>query len=129
MIWVRRWRSISFWTKLLGTDSSAKPSAIVRGLTSVNQARCWGVSGGVVGSAAGSSGPSGLSPLSSATTVFHTAANGAPGSAVNDENPLFSSVEGRQTKTMTSCPHSYPQVWTGQRLASLSLGVSLWTEI
>lgn len=42
----RRCRSISFCTKLEGTESSAKPSAMVSGLTRVSQARCCGVSGG-----------------------------------------------------------------------------------
>ena len=88
-ICVCRCRSISFCTKLLGTDSSANPSAMVSGLTRVSQARCCGVSGGVVRSSLVVDGPSGSSPLSSETTVFHTAANGASRIAVNDENPLW----------------------------------------
>ena len=50
MIGSRRWRSISFCTNGVGTDSRAKPSVMTSGLTSLNQALCWGVrvgSGGV----------------------------------------------------------------------------------
>ena len=39
----RRWRSISFCTKLVGTESKAKPSVMTSGLTSFNQALCCGV--------------------------------------------------------------------------------------
>src|SRR5271165_2308038 len=107
-------RSISFWTKLLGTDNNAKPSAIVNGLTSVNQARCWGVRWDDEESPLTPDGdPLSLSPLSSATTMLQTSAKGESGSSVNDEYPL---VVGPMSTNCAigGCPHSYPQVWTGQ---------------
>ena len=40
MIGSRRWRSISFWTNDVGTDSRAKPSVMTSGFTSFSQALC-----------------------------------------------------------------------------------------
>src|SRR6195952_1832630 len=107
MIGSRRCRSISFWTKLVGTDNRANPSVITSGLTSFNQALCCGVSVGVAGSPL-SGPPVRVSPLSSASTIFQTATNGGSGSAVNDGNPLRL-VQGTTKRTKTNCPHSYPQ--------------------
>src|SRR6476469_10951527 len=123
MIGSRRWRSISFCTNGVGTDSRANPSVMTSGWTSFNQALCWGVRVGRVVSPLRVS-PVSESPLSSATTLFQTATKGGSGSAVNDEHPLEA---GRKTTegTMTNCPHSYPQVVeTGQPVVVLlSTGV------
>src|SRR6478752_7660513 len=78
---VRRCRSISFWTKTLGTDNRANPSTMVSGCTRFSQALCCGVSGAVSGD------PLADSPLSSERTAFHTVANPEPGSSVNDTSP------------------------------------------
>lgn len=78
MIGSRRWRSISFWTNWVGTDSNAKPSVSTSGCTMRNQARCWAVSVVVPP----------RSPFSSATTLFQMSVNDAPGLAVNDDYPL-----------------------------------------
>ncbi len=86
----RRWRSISFCTKLLGTDSSAKPSTMVSGRTRFSQARCWGVSG-LMSVMRFTGAPSAVaSPLSSETTAFHTVLKPDPGSSANDASPWFS---------------------------------------
>ena len=87
MIGSRRWRSISFCTKLVGTDRRAKPSVITSGLTSFSQALCWGVRFGAAGSLLAPADEE-VSPFSSASTVFHTATNGASGSALNYGYPL-----------------------------------------
>src|ERR1700694_1295282 len=108
MIASRRCRSISFCTKLVGTDSRAKPSVITSGLTSFNQALCCGVRVGALDSPL-LTPPVSVSPLSSATTVFQTATKGGSGSAVNDGYPLEGGPETTKG-TMTNCPHSYPQV-------------------
>src|SRR6185312_9870844 len=77
------------------------------GLTSFNQALCWGVRFGATESPL--VGPdTGALPLSSASTVFHTATKGGSGSAVNDWYPLRP-VQGTTKGTRTNCPHSYPQ--------------------
>jgi hypothetical protein len=77
------------------------------GLTSFNQALCWGVRFGGEGSPLTGS-LEGVSPFSSASTVFHTATKGGSGSAVNDGYPL-KLVHGTTKRTQTNCPHSYPQ--------------------
>src|SRR4051812_38145802 len=87
MIGSRRCRSISFCTKLVGTESRANPSVMTSGLTSFNQALCCGVRFG------GGDSPltelrAVVSPVSSASTVFHTATKGGSGAAVNDRHPL-----------------------------------------
>src|SRR3954468_8785622 len=107
MIGSRRCRSISFCTKLVGTESRAKPSVMTSGLTSFNQALCCGVRLGDGGSPLTES-PGVVSPFSSARTVFHTATKGGSGSAVNDGYPL-KLVHGTTKRTQTNCPHSYPQ--------------------
>src|SRR6476620_11835871 len=107
MIGSRRCRSISFCTKLVGTESRAKPSVITSGLTSLSQALCCGVRVDGAGAPLVAS-PAGVSPLSSAITVFHTATKGGSGSAVNDGYPL-KLVQGTTKRTRTNCPHSYPQ--------------------
>src|SRR6476659_7372109 len=86
MIGSRRWRSISFCTNGVGTDSRANPSVMTSGCTSFNQALCWGVRVGRVESKLRVA-PVSASPLSSATTLFQTATEGGSGSAVNDEYP------------------------------------------
>src|SRR5690349_7813706 len=58
------------------------------------------------------------SPLSSASTVFHTATNGGSGSAVNDGYPLRP-AHGTAKRTKTNCPHSYPQPVEGTVAAAL----------
>src|SRR3954453_11880726 len=107
MIGSRRCRSISFCTKLVGTESRAKPSVMTSGLTSFNQALCCGVRFGGGGSPL-TELPAVVSPFSSASTVFHTATKGGSGSAVNDRYPL-KLVQGTTKRTQTNCPHSYPQ--------------------
>src|ERR1700682_4009069 len=108
MIGSRRCRSISFWTKLVGTESKAKPLVMTSGFTIFNHALCCGVRpGGVDSPLMGA--PARVSPLSSATTVFQTATKGGSGSAVNDGYPLEGGPETTKG-TMTNCPHSYPQV-------------------
>ena len=116
----RKCRSISFCTKLLGTDSRANPSTMVSGWTRLSQALCWGVRGvtRVVRLAARPSAVD--SPLSSETTAFHTVVKLEPGSSVNDASPWSLRYPGFKHKTVqnhvwrqSNCPHSYAQVWTG----------------
>ena len=122
---VRRCRSISFCTKLLGTDKQGEPfgdrqrfderqpGALLRGERVDDGAGRWPARW-----------LSAASSLSSATTVFHTAANGASGSAVNDDNPLVHRSRADK-ETMTAVHIVIHRCGQGQRLASLSLGVSL----
>ncbi len=107
MIGSRRWRSISFCTKLVGTDRRAKPSVMTSGLTSLSHALCWGVRFGAAGSPLAAADDE-VSPFSSASTVFHTATKGASGSALNYGYPL-EPVQGTRIRTKTNCTHSYPQ--------------------
>ena len=102
----RRWRSISFWTKLLGTDSSAKPSTMVRGCTSLSQARCWGVRG--------------RRRVAVFSVEFgdHVVPHGGESESgvIGQRRIPPGSVAGAwpvTTDTTTVCPHSYPQLWTG----------------
>ena len=88
MIGSRRWRSISFWTNGVGTDSSANPSAITNGLTILSQARCCGVSEGDDADPPLIESRVAMSPFSSATTSFQIATNGGSGSVVNETYPL-----------------------------------------
>src|SRR5215208_271042 len=110
MIGSRRWRSISFCTNGVGTDSRANPSAMTRGLTSFNQALCCGVRlGSEKSPLIVSMDP--VSPLSSATTLFQTATNGGSGSAVNDAYPLEADPETAEG-TITNCPQVIHRLWT-----------------
>jgi hypothetical protein len=59
--------------------------------------------------------------LSSATTELHTVANDEPGSSVNDRSPWSESRARNELRRRRICPHSYPQVWTGQSSSSRSL--------
>src|SRR6202012_5475640 len=87
-----RWRSISFWTKLLGTDNRANPSTIVSGWTRFSHAFCCGVRGGMRAVRLMGKPAAVDSPLSSETTAFHTVVKLEPGSSVNDVSP-WSEVE------------------------------------
>ena len=71
----RRWRSISFWTNGVGTDSRAKPSVSTSGCTSLSQARCCGVR---------VRPPAPGEPFSSVTTLFQMVTKGGSGSALTD---------------------------------------------
>ena len=86
MIGSRRWRSISFWTNGVGTDSRANPSAMTSGLTSFSQALCWGVRTGT-GVTVRHSDRFDVA-VEFGDDVFQTATNGGSGSAVNDAYPL-----------------------------------------
>src|SRR3982074_12874 len=108
MIGSRRWRSISFCTKGVGTHRKAKPSVLTSGRTSFSQALCCGVRTVTVESPLSAS-PASASPLSSATTLFQMATKGGSGSAFNDEYPLEAGPETTKGTT-TNRPHSYPQV-------------------
>ena len=106
MIGSRRWRSISFWTKGVGTDSRAKPSVMTRGLTSLSQARCWGVRAGAAITVAA---PAAMSPLSSATTLFQIGDERRIGVSCQRRRTPSWPIQGRPNGTKTNCPHSYPQ--------------------